>query len=367
MTLGLLCATGQARSDTSSPAIPATTAISLQGEVGGTYAEGGVVAQFEVFAVADFGGGLSAFTAATENGRGGERLTLGGLRYRVGDFTLDAGRIGVPFGLTPPIYAGRRALASRPDTLPAFPRLAVNVLSLTDYGVGASYRRGGFDFTAQAYAPAVSSLAEQALLFGGVGQIPVSPNQPVRTLLGDVSNTPLDLVAGFAALNPEAAATARQLENELLSQVFGAQEDESPVLRIKVPVFHVGAYYAGTGRRYTADVLRADLPGQTIYTVSGALELTRRRYTLAIQPFYVSGSNRTIGGTMNATVAFTRFMPYIRAGAYSGRLSAVEAGAGVTVVKDRLSARLGYDYLLARTRLAEVVVDGPSLAASLNF
>lgn len=265
-------------------------------------------------------------------------FVLASLRYAGDGWAIDAGRIGVSFGMTPPAYSATAPMASEPDIHPAILRSIVRTLGLPDLGGAVTFDKDNFRFRFAAYAPSTDNQMDLAAL---------------STLGSDVREQ--------GPLTPNVCSIC-----DALASITGV--DVNPVFspRIQVintprtidDIFTIGFEYNTPNWRFVADGAQSKINDETIRAGIIAAE---HGGTYGITGFQVGRLNTSTIASGYIVLDAGHFRPYARAAVIDGTINAQEYGLGVQSTVGRLNLRGGYEWIEAQGIKREGITAAVSL------
>ena len=283
-------------------------------------------------------------------------LTLANLRYSQSWFDIDVGRVGVPYGLTPPIYSVATPQASQPDTYSALGRLLVGVIGFPDLGAGLTLHVGDVDIALHAYRPTEISVARVVALAQTVapGQalVDAGPLTPGECSLCNVVNGAIGTDIGPDTLD------AVPIWPE---DVPGGSESLPP--RLGRQLYHAGVYRAGRRYQIAIDAGHLRLGRETVTAIVAGYAFDASWANFVIQPMYLWSEVDAVGGHLSMVLTAWSSLPFARAGWLNGAIDGQEYAAGVVIPWGWVAVRLGYEVLV----IGETTQSGFAGGVSVRF
>lgn len=306
----------------SAPQAPSATNdrwVDTQLEVGATY---NIESKASIMARVQAGYERLSGTAILATIDDKPEFVLASLRYAGDGWAIDAGRIGVSFGMTPPVYSAVVPMASEPDIHPVILRSITRTLGLPDLGGAVTFDKNNFRFRFAAYAPSTENqmdLAALATIGSDVkAQGPVTPD--ICTIC--------DAVASITGVD--------------LNPVFSSRIQVIETPRTIDDIFTIGFEFNTANWRFVADGAQSKINDETIRAGIVAAEHGGR---YGIAGFQVGRLNTSTLASGYIVLDAGDFKPYARAAIIDGTINAEEYGIGVQSTVGRLNLRGGYEWI----------------------
>ncbi len=231
---------------------------------------------------------------------------------------MDAGRIGVSLGLTPPALAATVPLASEPDIHPAINRAVLRAVGLPNAGAGLTV--GGFSI--RAYAPTEATQTDLTLVS--------NPGSTIREAGPLTPNTCTLCDFAYALTGVDA------------NPVFAPGSASVTTRKTISNVAQVGYEWANANWRFVADGVRAEINGHAVGLGFAGLEYNNQWITAGVQAGRVDHAKTS---SVYLVYPGDTFKPYARAAQYDGPFLIREYGVGLSITTGRLSVRGGYEWI----------------------
>lgn len=231
-------------------------------------------------------------------------------------FTLSAGRIGLPLGLTPPAYSSAVEMPSEYRTRSALLRQLMGLLAVPEVGASVKYSIGNLDLQAGAFESREVTASEAITVTTAVSPVAVA-------LLNGIPDAPIRPCRPLAAALNICDPTT-QVE-ELLFALGFTEETINIERRIFEPVRHVGAYWAKGNFESALDTIFIDtLDGRVNFTMGGF------NYHTAMATFSWQGVHtKTSTGQIYSVVLHEPWGgAYFRQGYFEGGFEGTETAIG---------------------------------------
>lgn len=339
----------------------------ISGELGFTMGEDRAVPQYQLL-VTDKAGPLVFSFSATEDAADEPAIALAMLTAHWGWGSVGIGRIGIPLGLTPPLYAIRREPASTPSVTGAFSRAAMSVFGIPDNGISIGLSHGRLEARISLYHTRPASLTETVNIIELFGLEPEgNANVTVPILTPDECTTcnTITQLTGFG--DPDGGFTPFLISVwQEAFQGLGLTDPANQEVQINTEdvVRAFSLYYAGPRGRWSVDHVQLELLGQSAeYTVLGA-EYSLWNVTVGVQGVETGA---TSGGIAYLVAGWRSFEAYYRAGKYTGTFPANESEYGLIWHIDRYSLKLSHEKLEATINETHLNSDIARISASVSF